>query len=78
MSLLECMGFPSFYLLPDGTEVVYEELVCPTCGTKADDMDDEADTQLICRCNQKFLHIIWDIDGLIKRHPDVFQKYGIE
>jgi hypothetical protein len=71
------MGYPSFYLMPDGTEVVYEELICPNCGTKADDMYDEADTQLVCNCNEQFLHIIWDMDGLIKRHPEVFRRYGL-
>ena len=52
---------PHFYVLPDGeTEVEYNELICPKCGTKADEMYDEADTQLICSCGNRFLHNIWD------------------
>ena len=44
------------YIMPDGkTEVEYNKLICPDCGTKAAEMYDEADTQLICECNNRFL-----------------------
>jgi hypothetical protein len=26
--------YPQFYLMPNGEEVEYNELVCPKCGTK--------------------------------------------
>jgi hypothetical protein len=70
--------YPQFYLMPNGEEVEYNELVCPKCGTKADDMYDECDTELICSCNTIFLHNIWDShEVLVKRHPEVFKKYGL-
>lgn len=69
--------YPTFYLLPNNEEIEYRKLVCPNCGTKAEDMYDENDTQLICKCNVRFLHVIWDEEGLMKRHQEIYKKYGI-
>lgn len=61
-----------FFLKRDGTEIHYDDLICE-CGTKADDMDDsEAHTLLSCVCGQIYLHIIWELDKLMKKNPEKF------
>lgn len=70
--------YPTFYLSPNNKEIEFRNLVCHKCGTKGEDMYDEADTQLICRCNERFLQVIWDEEGLMERHSDIYKKYGIE
>ena len=54
----EC--YPDFYIYPDGTEVEIQDLICPSCGKKADEMDEEADTVLWCPCGERFYHVIWE------------------
>lgn len=67
--------YPQFYLLRDGEEVEYDDLVCPKCGTETDDMHDEADTVLHCPCGNSFYHNIWDDEEtLMKRHPEIYKK----
>ncbi|MBG9732303.1 hypothetical protein ABD87_23040 [Lysinibacillus sphaericus] len=76
--MLNSHYYPTFYLLQNNEEIEYRDLKCPKCGTKAEDMYDEADTQLICKCNKRYLQVIWDEEGLMKRHRDIYRKYGIE
>ena len=47
--------YPHFYRMPDGSLVEFNSLICPTCKTKSDNMYDECDTQLICKCGERFL-----------------------
>ncbi|WP_155252269.1 hypothetical protein [Paenibacillus polymyxa] len=52
---------PDLYIGSDGKEISYEELVCK-CGSKANQMYDEADTLLLCDCGEIYFHKIWDLD----------------
>ncbi len=67
-------NYLDFYVFSDGTEVEYDDLICPKCGRKPNDMVDECDTLLHCPCGEIFLHNIWDNeDELKKKHPDKYK-----